>query len=87
MRDGRVLDGAMNDAFAKALAAALRNGAPLDESLRILRLHRDHGATQAEVAEALNSIRVRASTEAEEDRILELMEVVHGFCSPHMRLY
>jgi hypothetical protein len=77
----------MSDALARALSAALREGAPLDEMVGILRLHRDRGVTQPEAARVLDELRAGASGEADEDRILELMDFVHGFCAPHMKLY
>lgn len=77
----------MSDSLANALAAALLDGAPLDAMIGILRFHRDGGVTKSEAAAVLDALRAVASTDAEEDRILELMDFVHGFCSPHMKLY
>ncbi len=81
VRDRRVLEEEVSDALANALAAALRNGATLDEMIGILRTHCDGGVAQPEAARVLDALRAKASTEAEEDRILELMDFVHGFCA------
>ena len=43
---------------------------------------RDEGYTSAQVASALNALRAEAANEAEEDRILEVLDIVTGWCAP-----
>jgi hypothetical protein len=77
----------MSEALLKALGATIGEGAPLDSMIEILRAHRDAGVRQPEAMAVLELLRSKASTEAEEDRILELMDLTNGFCSAHVRLY
>jgi hypothetical protein len=47
------------------------------------------GATQAEVLDALEQVRAQIRTEgrdADEDKVLELMDMVGGWSAPHMKL-
>lgn len=49
--------------------------------------YRDAGLSQAETLTALESLRVAATDEATEDRILEVMDLVEGFCSPETTVW
>lgn len=48
---------------------------------------RDLGLTRDEVREALDFLRSRAPDEATEDRILEALDLVAGFCPPHLDVW
>ena len=71
----------------KELTNAITDGSSLTEIVNILRGYRDRGVTQGEVIEALSSLRAHASSEAEEDRILEVLDFAYGFCAPHMVIW
>jgi hypothetical protein len=43
------------------------------------------GVQQADVKHALDSLRTNA--EREEDRILEILDLVSGFCAPRLRIW
>jgi hypothetical protein len=53
---------------------------PLRQIVSTLREYRHQGVTRQEVRSALESLRDRARDEATEDRILEVMDIVSGFC-------
>lgn len=53
---------------------------PLRQVVSTLREVRDQGVTRQEVQSALQTLRERARDEETEDRILEVMDVVSGFC-------
>jgi hypothetical protein len=75
----------MSDSLTEAIDAALQRSAPLDEFVAILRHFRDGGTTADSAYAALESL--RASAGATEDRILEIMDIVSGFCAPHLRVW
>ena len=56
-------------------------GPSLREDVSTLREFRRQGITRHEVQLALEALRDQASDEAAEDRILEIMDIVSGFCS------
>jgi hypothetical protein len=58
----------------------------MDELVDILREHKNWGLARQEAYEALDSLRGGASDQLE-DRILEVMDVVSGFCAPHYRVW
>ena len=73
-----VLDSELRYALSRQDAmAVMRN---------ILVKYRDRGFGQKSVYELLNSMRKDADEDLE-DRILELMDIASGFCSPHMRVW
>jgi hypothetical protein len=53
---------------------------PLRQIVSTLREYRDQGVTRHEAQSALESLRARARDETTEDRILEIMDIVSGFC-------
>jgi hypothetical protein len=56
-------------------------GLPLQQIVSTLREYRRQGMTRDEAQLALEALRDQARDEAVEDRILEVMDVVSGFCS------
>ena len=75
----------MSDSLKKAIDAALQRSAPLDDFAAILRQFRDGGTTADSALATLESLRAGAGST--EDRILEIMDIVSGFCAPHLRVW
>jgi hypothetical protein len=69
------------------LAHQFSAGASLESIVGQLRLYRDNGIGRDEVREALESLRGDVEDEETEDRILEVLDCVEGFCSPHMLIW
>jgi cobalamin biosynthesis protein CobT len=76
----------VNGQFMDGLKAAVDRDAPLEEIVDLLRRERDAGLSAHSAYELLNAFRATADHD-EEDRILEVMDVVMGFCSPHLRVW
>lgn len=77
----------MSGELQRELEAALRSGRPLETIVALLRRYRSQGVERNAIYAFLDSLREKASDEAEEDRILEIADIVIGFCSPHMRIW
>ena len=67
--------------LAKELEGVITAGLPLRQIVSTLRAYRSQGITREEVQLALQALRNQAPDEAVEDRILEVMDIVSGFCS------
>ena len=65
----------------------VRSRLSLPEIVASLRQLKASGLERAEAMQALESLREQAPDEAAEDRILEVMDFVSGFCSPHMTIW
>ena len=52
-----------------------------------LRECRDLGLTRLEAIEILGRLRDRADDEAKEDRVLEMLDIVTGFCSAELNVW
>ena len=76
----------MSEPFSRVVREALLRHASLDEFVETLRVHRDLGVTQEAAYRALEALRSSA-TEEDEDRILEWMDVVAGFCQTSRRVW
>jgi hypothetical protein len=63
------------------LETAISANVPLRDIVAALREYRSSGVSRDEVQFALKALRENAHDEATEDRILEVMDVVSGFCS------
>lgn len=74
------------DRLAEAIAQALARGASLAEIAALLRRLRDIGLSQAAVYEAVEASRAGAE-DREEDRLLEVLDIVSGFCAPGLRVW
>lgn len=48
---------------------------------------RDRGGTNEQASQVLERLREEASTEAEEDRVLDMLDVVVGWCAPHAKVW
>lgn len=77
----------MNRSFADEVQLALERDAPWDDLASILRDHRDRGLPPRAAYDALEGLRVRAPDAATQDRILDLMDVACGWCSPGRRIW
>ncbi len=73
-----VLDGELRDALEKDCG--------LDLMRAILLKYKDKGFGYESVYELLGAMRGNVSEDIE-DRILELMDIVSGFCAPNMRVW
>jgi hypothetical protein len=76
----------MSTSFSEAVEGALARGASLEELVEIVRTFKLHGLTQESAYETLAAVRRRVSEERE-DCLLELMDLVSGWCSPQQRLW
>ena len=76
----------MTTDFIAAIRAALARNAPLDEIVELLREHKAAGLSQHDAYAALQSMRGGAD-EGTEDRILEIMDFVSGWCQPAWRVW
>lgn len=63
------------------LDEALASDLPLPRIVAMLRDYRDQGFSRTDVQNVLEAMRAAATEEATEDRILEVMDFVSGFCS------
>ncbi|WP_081082305.1 hypothetical protein [Burkholderia diffusa] len=70
----------------RELRDALNKGAKLDVLRTILVKYRDKGFNQNSVNELLTAMRSGVAEDVE-DRILETMDIVSGFCAPNMRVW
>ena len=69
------------------LESALSNDVGLIVIRNILEKYKNTGIQAGEVNLLLEELRRNAGDEATEDRIAEVMDIVSGFCSPHMRVW
>lgn len=76
----------MSEKLRKSVEQHLARASSLDELIAIVRWHRDRGESQEAVYATLESLR-SGLDEAAEDRLLELMDVVSGYCRPELRLW
>lgn len=69
------------------LSAQLRAGADFAALYPLLRRYWDLGIDADAVLEHLRTLRGAMDDQAREDRVLELMDIACGFCSPALRLW
>jgi hypothetical protein len=69
------------DSLLEGLREAICSQVPFAQLVATLREYRDRGVTRDEAYAALESLRESAPDEATEDGILELMDIVSGWCS------
>ena len=67
--------------ICKELEGLIAAGFSLRQVVATLREYRRQGITRQEVQLALEELRDQAPDEVVEDRILEIMDIVSGFCS------
>ena len=73
--------------FKRELEVSFATGAPLEQIWEKLRHFKAQGIGKQEVLKVLEDLREHATDEAVEDRILEVMDFVYGFCSPAMTIW
>jgi hypothetical protein len=66
---------------------ALENQASLQMLREVVCQYKQHGGTQQAAYVTLEKIRHEQMEEPDEDRILELMDFVAGFCAPEQRIW
>jgi anthranilate phosphoribosyltransferase len=71
----------------RELVDRISSGADFIQLHALLSQYKQRGLTAEEVAHALEQLRSSVTNESNEDRVLELLDVVHGFCSPHLKLW
>lgn len=69
-----------DDDLRGGLQGAITSHVPLSQIVTTLREYRDRGVSRRDVQTALESLRSATDDEATEDRILEVMDIVSGFC-------
>lgn len=76
----------VSERFSWSIRAALARDAALADFMPLLREYRGLGLAQEEALQVLESLRGNSGS-ATEDRILEVMDVVAGWCAPHNRVW
>jgi hypothetical protein len=77
----------MSGESKEELEATIRSDSPLEDIVALLRCYKAQGVTRDEVYSFLDSLRATGPDEATDDRILEVADLVSGFCSPHMKVW
>ncbi len=67
--------------IVEQLDTVIASNAPLGQIVNVLRKYREAGVAREEAMGALETLRSQAHDEIREDRILEVMDIVSGFCS------
>jgi hypothetical protein len=83
---GEAMTGELDGMLDCELRQALIEGVEIPLMRNILVRYRERDFPPQAVYELLDSMRVGAGEDIE-DRILELMDIASGFCSPHMRVW
>lgn len=81
-----MLGQAMIESFVVSIREAVERGAPLEETVGILRMWCERGLTAEDASRALGRLR-EGVDERFEDRVLEIMDVASGFCRPELRVW
>lgn len=71
----------------KEIASHIAAGADFMQLHQLLTHYKQQGLTAQEVEAELEKLRSSIASELDEDRVLELLDVVRGFCSPLLRLW
>ncbi|MBQ7776515.1 MAG: hypothetical protein IJ379_11410 [Lachnospiraceae bacterium] len=78
----------LNEEFMIVLSAELkRSPNDLDKPYEYLCEFRDRGMDKDSMYENLEKLRMSCDSEAEEDTVLDLMDFVSGWCSPHCSIF
>ena len=75
------------DFLDQELRTALNKDSDLFFIREILKKYKEHGIPSSEVNLLLEDIRSEITDETIEDKVLEVMDIVSGFCSPHMKIW
>lgn len=76
----------MDDQFESTIRDAIESDASLTEIAALLREWRDRGLSSEVAASVLEELRVKLDID-DEDRVLEVLDLVTGFCAPHLRVW
>ena len=76
----------MDDQFESTIRDAIRSDASLPEVAALLREWRDRGLSSEAAASVLEKLRVQFDVD-HEDRVLEVLDLVTGYCAPHLRIW
>lgn len=87
--DATIRDDGVNTTpnYLRDLTTALSTDEPRDQTIDRLRLLQRNGVSQASVQHWLEELRAETDDELVEDRILEVLDVVTGFCSAENRVW
>ncbi|WP_157755202.1 hypothetical protein [Variovorax boronicumulans] len=69
------------------LASQISAGADFIQLHGLLSQYKRRGLTAEEIAHVLEQLRSSVVSESGEDRVLEVLDVVRGFCTPHLKLW
>ncbi len=77
----------MDERLKQHLRKLTSTNTPLLFAVEELRQMKNEGFEQEVVRNALEGLRKESRTELEEDRILEVLDFVTGFCPPERRIW
>lgn len=77
----------MTAQIERELEAAIKSDLPLEEVVAVLRRCKQQGVSQREVYARLETWRTTELDDATDDRILEVADIVAGFCAPHLKVW
>lgn len=76
----------MENNWHNELSVMLQSEINLEKASNILKSFKESGVTQDQIRESL-SLRREKSDEIVEDRILEVLDIVEGYCNPVYRVW
>lgn len=82
-----MLGNEMDESLKPRIKSLISSDASLFSILEELRRMKSEGFEQEVVRKALEDLRRESKSESEEDRILEVLDFVTGFCSPESRVW
>lgn len=65
----------------------LQSDSKLDEISALLKIIKAHGIEKEKIREYLSELRASCVDEDYEDRILEALDIVEGFCNPRYQVW
>lgn len=77
----------MNANWKIALNKQLDSSISLEDVSRLLIGIRDSGISQTEVRTYLNDLRLENQDDVTDDRILEILDIVEGFCNKRLQVW
>jgi hypothetical protein len=76
----------MNQPLRQRLKAIVFSDTPLSSVSTQLRQIHGEGIDREDIEASLSELRKETVDEAEEDRVLEALDLITGFCSPELRI-
>ena len=77
----------MAESLKQRMKTLIASDVPLLSIVEELRQMKNEGFEQEVVENVLEDLRKESETESEEDRILEVLDFVTGFCSPDHQIW